>query len=312
MLQRSRWLLAGGACIVAAMLIGGMLAFVPFAHAKGGACHGAYDVKTHLCSATIQAAVNNAQPGDTILVAPGHYNENVVIPAGKDGLSLLSREGANATQIEGVAAGPNVPYSAIIDIAANNVTLGGPEAGFTLRYGTDVASQTQIFGVNIGSNGNSGTLSGDTVENNIIENLDSTGSPLPQFGRVVGIAITESANTHIRGNHLNTISFMTGPTMVDVFGYGILFYGSNTNATVTDNVVRDLSETGGASCPGEGALGISINDQMNGATVTENRVSDVQSTCLAVGISSSATAGTIRITDNTVSQVSSTLTLRIG
>ena len=39
---------------------------------------------------TIQAAVNAADPGDTVLVCPGSYPENVTIPEGKDGLRLLA------------------------------------------------------------------------------------------------------------------------------------------------------------------------------------------------------------------------------
>jgi nitrous oxidase accessory protein NosD len=44
---------------------------------------------------TIQAAVNAASPGDTILIAPGVYHESVTIPAGKDRLRI---EGAGSTQ----------------------------------------------------------------------------------------------------------------------------------------------------------------------------------------------------------------------
>ena len=38
---------------------------------------------------TIQSAVTAAGPGDTINVAAGTYNENVVIPAGKDDLRII-------------------------------------------------------------------------------------------------------------------------------------------------------------------------------------------------------------------------------
>src|SRR4051812_19739766 len=43
---------------------------------------------------TLQAAVDAAQPYDTIVVLAGSYNEDVVVPAGKDGLTL---QGAQAT-----------------------------------------------------------------------------------------------------------------------------------------------------------------------------------------------------------------------
>src|SRR5215468_10918767 len=42
--------------------------------------------------ASIQAAVNAAQAGDTVLVTPGTYTEQVVIGAGKDNLTLTTNE----------------------------------------------------------------------------------------------------------------------------------------------------------------------------------------------------------------------------
>ncbi len=46
---------------------------------------------------TIQAGVNNASPGDTVLVAPGTYTEQVTVGAGKNGITLRSREPLAAT-----------------------------------------------------------------------------------------------------------------------------------------------------------------------------------------------------------------------
>ncbi len=80
--------------------------------------------------ATIQAAVNAAASGDVLLVAPGTYNENVVI--GTDGLTLLSVDGRATTVIAGNQAGGEL---GAIQLApgVDNVTIGGAGAGFTIQ-----------------------------------------------------------------------------------------------------------------------------------------------------------------------------------
>jgi len=87
---------------------------------------------------TIMGAVNAAGAGWTICIAPGTYAENVVIPAGYDGIKLIgrARDGTNKTSISPVTGRPltiNCGYSEIqllelVDTAAapgdpNNVCL---------------------------------------------------------------------------------------------------------------------------------------------------------------------------------------------
>jgi hypothetical protein len=94
---------------------------------------------------SIQAAVDAAAPGATIKVCRGTYNEQVTIPAGKDGLTLFS-EG----YLQAVIRAPLVMSDpkAIVRIAgAQNVTLRhftitGPGGGGcdSLRYGVRVDS----------------------------------------------------------------------------------------------------------------------------------------------------------------------------
>jgi hypothetical protein len=94
---------------------------------------------------SIQAAVDAAQPGSKIKVCRGTYNEQVTIPAGKDGLTLFS-EG----YLQAVIRAPLVMTEpkAIVRIAgAHNVTLRhftitGPGGGAcdSIRYGVRVDS----------------------------------------------------------------------------------------------------------------------------------------------------------------------------
>ena len=70
---------------------------------------------------TIQAAVTAADPGDRIKVCPGVYVEEVVIPAGKDGIDLFS-EG----HLQAIIKAPPVfvdPSRSIVTIRAQDVTL---------------------------------------------------------------------------------------------------------------------------------------------------------------------------------------------
>ena len=67
---------------------------------------------------TIQSAVNAADPGDRIKVCPGVYVEEVVIPAGKDGIELFSE-----AHLQAVIKAP----PAFLDPARSIVTIRGAQ-----------------------------------------------------------------------------------------------------------------------------------------------------------------------------------------
>jgi len=80
--------------------------------------------------ATIQAAADAAQAGDTILVAAGTYNENVVIRTG--GIRLLSMDGRGSTIIDGVQSGAELG-ALVLAGGVNDVVIGSATQGFTIR-----------------------------------------------------------------------------------------------------------------------------------------------------------------------------------
>ena len=81
----------------------------------------------------IQAALNAAQSGDTVLVQPGTYYENVILPD-VNGIKLISAGDTSNTIIDG-----STPYvlSGIIDIPSiyslSTTGLGTTEGGLNVQ-----------------------------------------------------------------------------------------------------------------------------------------------------------------------------------
>jgi parallel beta-helix repeat protein len=92
--------------------------------------------------ATIQAAVDDAEPGWTVLVYPGTYEENVTV--NKAGLTLKSNDGPEVTTVKGI-------IGSVIEVVADGVTIDG----FSMTNGE--------FGIFVNSDGN-------TMVNNIANN----------------------------------------------------------------------------------------------------------------------------------------------
>ena len=79
------------------------------------------------CESTIQAGVDAAVAGDIITVGKGRYDENVVVPAGKDGLTI--RGGGSSVLDAGL---PNTGDALTIASAASPCA---PGVGDTLPPG---------------------------------------------------------------------------------------------------------------------------------------------------------------------------------
>ncbi len=200
--------------------------------------------------ATIQAAVTAANPGDTVLVAPGKYPESVTIPVAKSGISLLGAQAGNDARVDRhgkesiVNATGNAAGSTII-VEATNVVIDG----FTVEGGGPLVNATGVDLKGTCPGGPFTPATGAVVVNNIIQNngtgisLNSEGcGVLPTSGTVlVGVLIEHNL---IRNNNV--------PQGDGIFTSGV------QQAVITENAFR------GNKCSAMG-----INNSSN-VTITGN------------------------------------------
>jgi hypothetical protein len=175
---------------------------------------------------SIQAAVDDAVPGDKIKVCRGVYMEQVTIPAGKDRLTLFS-----VPDLQAVIMAPPVmlDVKAIVRVnGARNVTIRhftitGPGSGGcdSIRYGVRVDNDgsalitdnhiTEIrdllsmgnlsgcqngYGVNVGRQNIDGPTSGTaTVVHNLIDKYQKGGVFVDNAGSSAEVAYNEVVGT---------------------------------------------------------------------------------------------------------------------
>jgi parallel beta-helix repeat protein len=160
----------------------------------------------------IQDAVNAASPGDTIMVYPGTYTENVDV--NKDHLTIQSENGAEKTIVQAPALsdGPD-PDSFVFKITADYVTFDG----FTVKGGEEGQSWKTVAAKGVYLEG----AEQCRISHNIISRAV-----------IAGIFVSGSSNT-IESN----IVFDNWNDGIDVF------YVSNSNI-LTNNTVYDNTHEG--------------------------------------------------------------------
>ncbi|MCS7035464.1 MAG: HYR domain-containing protein, partial [Saprospiraceae bacterium] len=169
---------------------------------------------------TISAAVAAASPGDEIVVAPGTYNENVLI--NKNNLTLRSSGGKAVTTIIGTLSGGN--GTVMIANGINGVTIGKPGQGFKI-VGYDGPGTIETAAVYL-----LGAHQNITIEDNEIEANGEHGL-LANFNAAIN-------NIIIRGNHF------TGKTFSGAEPGGC---GFSTQFDPGNNVPRQLVTLGGGA-----------------------------------------------------------------
>lgn len=172
--------------------------------------------------ASIQAAVNAASDGDTIVVGPGTYNENVTID--NEALTIVGAnqgvEGAQHTGTESSIVG-RVTVS-----GAKSVTFDGLEFRATSSTGTTGPSNAAL----------SFSGSGDhAVQNSVFFNTTNGGGT---NARAIMLDTTVSGDVAITGNLFTGSS--EGKFSTAAWSTAVWSDGSSPNLDITDNTFRGV------------------------------------------------------------------------
>ncbi|MGE5604431.1 MAG: fibronectin type III domain-containing protein [Bacteroidota bacterium] len=234
---------------------------------------------------SIQAAVDKAKSGNTIIVSPGRYQENIVI----------------TKQIILQSSDPTRPQDTIIDAGANG------KDGIHIFLGTDVTIKgftiTNVLADNISyANAISVFQSSVTIDRNIIENnkVASAGVHINDNGHTLIIT-----NNTIRNNERYNVTANGGSGIYVQFGnctiknniisgnkseHGGGIWVNGGNATIQDNVISNNQAYSG------GGINTGSNSfvEIKGNTITGNN-------CTSTGGGLSIFQSTVKVFDNTIS-----------
>jgi parallel beta-helix repeat protein len=176
---------------------------------------------------SIQAAINAANTGDTVLVAPGTYVENINF--GGKAITVTSSGGPSVTTIDGGAHGSVVTFS-------TGETAASVLNGFTIRNGL----QNGLGGGGITISSASPTITGNVITGN---------------HAAVGIGIYVNGGSPLIQNNTITGNDQSGAGDGGQGGGGILVSGSSSSPaapqivgnTITNNSVASGGDGGGIS-----------------------------------------------------------------
>ncbi|MBN2537592.1 hypothetical protein JXB37_04890, partial [candidate division WOR-3 bacterium] len=173
---------------------------------------------------TIQAGLNAAGTGDTVLVKPDTYHENITWPA-RDGIRLYSAEGPAVTVIDGGGNGR------VVDISSSSVREATELRGFTITGGRLTGASG--YGAGIRVSGANPVITGNIIRGN--ECVTDSG----EIGRNYGGGLHISNSTAGRATELrfNVIDSNRQEDGAWNYGAGIYVTGAG-GALIWQNVIR--------------------------------------------------------------------------
>ncbi|MGZ8880303.1 MAG: right-handed parallel beta-helix repeat-containing protein [Halobacteriota archaeon] len=212
---------------------------------------------------TIQAAVNAAQPGDTVLIPPGTYSENVLV---NKSLTIKSSAGAATTIVKAAVPSNDVFLLSGSGIRVEGLTLTNGRAGVEFSGAsqssvTDIIAHDNVYAVliehaannkvsasNLSNNGYGIYLdgsSGNTFSGNVATHESGNGNALGD-----GIYMRESNSNAIVQNVLSNNH---------VYGISLL---SSSNNVLSNNSINANEE-----------FAVRLRDNSNNNTFTFNTFS---------------------------------------
>jgi parallel beta-helix repeat protein len=195
---------------------------------------------------TIQAAINAANNGDTVLVAPGIYIENINF--GGKAITVESAGGNKVTVIDGSST-----YGNSVVTFNTNESLKSVLHGFTIEHGSSLRTGGGIYISNA-----SPTVTGNLIEYNnaggegagvglefssalVQSNVISNNSQFVGLsgGGGAGISVAGAGSAQIIGNTVQNNTWSSGN------GGGVMLFGAGTptlkNNTIRGNVATEAS-----------------------------------------------------------------------
>jgi hypothetical protein len=250
--------------------------------------------------ASVQAAIDAAESGDTVCVSPGIWAGQVDF-SGKD-LEVHGWAGPAETTLDGEGTGPVVRFE-------NGETRDATLSGFTVTGGTATSgagvridgSGATLRGLVVAGNGCSGTscrapgiaVEGGTaliedvvVEDNTVDMTDSEGNTMGG-GLGGGYAQLDLVDVVVRGNTLRSAG--------GAFAGGLLLLQSEVTATNLQVTANEIIADGNGWGGGIGLEGGSLDAAE--VTVSDNTVTSLN----AYGAGVYANSGELWLVDGTVS-----------
>jgi len=232
---------------------------------------------------TIQEAVNAANPGDTIYVRAGTYQEIVTI--NKNNLALTG-ENKHTTIIDGGGVSSPVVYvERVNDVAISGFTIQNGQKGIYIQASHNSAVSGNKINSNHGGIHIYGSYNCTVSGNRITKNTWS------------GIYLLSSNNSLVSGNTLAD----NNPS-----GVHVLFSENNvvSGNTVTNSTYEDIYFFGSHDCiasgnivTNSGTVGVGFSSSYN-VTVSENRITNSHDHAIATFYSNNSIISGNTITDS--------------
>ena len=192
---------------------------------------------------TIQEAIDAAVDGDTVSVAEGTYEENIVLKSNVDVIGI----GAEMTTIT-ASEGNVVTADTVAEVTLEGFTIDGQDSGRYGIYCVNTEPSVKIHGniiMNIWGDGIYCYYSSPTISNNIITEIVFDGIYLNWSGPSIISNIITYVGTNGIHSEVGTHNppYIKGNTIKDTGGDGV-FCHNDSSPLIEDNIITQTGDHG--------------------------------------------------------------------